>query len=223
MNVPPIVFAQILENKSTVGNSTNSVQEYLPVIKKTDTLLTAQLTTSLAGLSLAAGAFLLNYKPNFQHAESIDTAKKDFMKSFFYLIGCTVSIFMFDFFESTMQEDNLIMNISGLTATADVASKYTLFSLSLSYLLKGGNKIYRSAIGDAPPQDGLTTLQESILSAFDSPKGLSIDEILKKIKEKTPDFVINSKFVKDDLEILKKKKKVIETGTFFKKWERTNL
>jgi hypothetical protein len=172
-------------------------------IDRIDDLLKADLSASLAGLSLAAAAFLYGYKhepqlgnSNQGYAEvekqkALDSAKKDLIFSFFFLVICTLLILGFD-----MVQEGLIQQPYLDAIAADIIAKYGLFFAGLYFLGKGAFNLYRSLAGGPLnlPNDDVDKVINVIKGS--AMQGITVEDIAHRVQIK--DKVI--KVVVKDLE-----------------------
>ena len=103
-----------------------------------DNVLNPIISSTLTGLSLTGGTFLVNLTRNNNETVTnrIHLARKSFIKAFFMFLICTLILFVFDFFEIA-DEKNLV-----LYTLVDVVMSYALFALGALFLVNAAKQLY---------------------------------------------------------------------------------
>ena len=107
-------------------------------IQKLDGIMTAQITATLTGLSLAGGSFLTQATkdPRDHDVIRINLARRSFIKAFLMFLMCTVFIFIFDFLQ--ILSSNFIIAESFF----DIIITYSFFGVGLYYLIRAAKSLY---------------------------------------------------------------------------------
>ena len=103
-----------------------------------DNVLNPIISSTLTGLSLTGGTFLVNLTRN--NNETITTrihlARKSFIKAFFMFLICTLSLFVFDFIEVLDAPEIIKYTV------IDVIVTYSFFVLGAAYLINAAKQLY---------------------------------------------------------------------------------
>jgi hypothetical protein len=103
-------------------------------LRAIDNLLDITVPGTLAGIAIIAGNFLVVYKPHEKFTDRIKKAEKQFFRSFYFLLICTVLILVLNIIEI------MLPNISEVEII-DIFIKYTLFGIGILYLFMGTKNV----------------------------------------------------------------------------------
>ena len=136
-----LIFAASSSYSVFAQNSTENVMNSEYNIEKAhalDDILTPTISATLTGLSLTGGTFLVTLTRNTTEdiAYRIHLARKSFIKAFFMFLICTISLFVFDFFQ-ILSEKNIVFY-----TILDVIITYTLFGIGALYLINAARQLY---------------------------------------------------------------------------------
>lgn len=126
------VFAQ--NSTEIVMNSEYNIEK----ANGLDNILNPTISATLTGLSLTGGTFLVTLTRNTTEdiADRIHLARKSFIKAFFMFLICTISLFVFDFFQILSEKYIVFYTI------LDVIITYTLFGIGALYLVNAARQLY---------------------------------------------------------------------------------
>lgn len=103
-------------------------------LRDVDNLMDIQVPGTLAGISIIAGNFLVVYRPHEKFMDKIKKAEKQFFRSFYFLLICTVLILVLNIIE-------IILPDSSEVEISDIVIKYSLFGIGISYLFMGTKNV----------------------------------------------------------------------------------
>lgn len=103
-------------------------------LRDVDNLLDIQVPGTLAGIAIIAGNFLVVYRPHEKFTDRIKKAERQFFRAFYFLLIGTILILVLNIIE-------IILSTNPEVEIADIAIKYTLFGIGISYLFMGTRNI----------------------------------------------------------------------------------
>jgi len=133
-----MIFSSSLIDFAFAQNDMTTQDDFIKRIDDLDDLLTTSVTATLTGLSIAGATFLGRSFSDKEEETKKHTiqAQKNFIKAFSMFLICTISIFVFDFFEI------IIGNPSLSVIVLDIIITYGLFGVGIMYLIKSAKEIY---------------------------------------------------------------------------------
>jgi len=133
-----IIFSSSLIDFAFAQNDVTIQNESPKTIDDLDDLLTTSVTATLTGLSIAGATFLGRSFSDKEEETKRHTiqAQKNFIKAFSMFLICTISIFVFDFFEIVRGNPSIYVLISDLIIT------YGFFGVGVMYLIKSAKDLY---------------------------------------------------------------------------------
>lgn len=103
-------------------------------LRDVDNLMDIPVPGTLAGIAIIAANFLVTYRPHDQFTDKIKKAERQFFRSFYFLLICTVLILAFNIVE-------IILPNNSAVEIVDIAVKYTLFAIGVSFLFMGTKNV----------------------------------------------------------------------------------
>jgi len=203
-----------LAQRDATGNATSTLLNTIKLTKIED-LLKADLTATLAGLAVAAAAFL-QYKTygdeDLQTLKQQDwtrshytvAARKDFIISFFLLIVGTILI----------SADDIVKQVNILTIQQefpDTVGKYGLFYGGLFFLVRAAYRLYRSVTVSKDTTRSLEAIKGDVVTYLNNHlnKWVSVKEVATVV-------IIDNTLAESILDQLEKdRKNMIEKGGHF--------